>query len=81
MQREELIELVPIRSREGRPHRVALRDIPEPWRTQFAAALRGSACPIDDALGPCAFAWDWMGWVKGDWRGYKLVRKPGAMRG
>lgn len=43
MQREELLELVPIHSREGRPHRIALRDIPEPWRTQFAVALRGSA--------------------------------------
>lgn len=56
MQRKELLGLVAIHSREGRPHRVALRDIPEPWRTQFAAALRGNACPVDDALGPCAYA-------------------------
>lgn len=67
MKREDLLAVVPVHSRDGRPHRVALRDIPEPWRTQFTAALKGSACPVDASLGPCAFAWDWAAWTKGDW--------------
>jgi hypothetical protein len=39
MQTEGLIALVPIHTRDGRPYRIALLDIPKPWRRQLAAAL------------------------------------------
>lgn len=69
MMKEELIVAVPIHTRRGRPYRIVLNSIPTPWRAQFANALIGSACPLDDGLGPCAFAWDWIAWVNGDWHG------------
>jgi hypothetical protein len=56
---------VPVIEREGKASYVRLADIPQPWRDTFRAALRGSACPLIDGEGDCAWAWDWKDWIKG----------------
>lgn len=65
MTRDELVNLVPVHEREGRPHYVDLSEIPQPWRDQFAVALLGSCCPVIDGIERAAFAWDWKCWVVG----------------
>ena len=66
---DELIAVVPVHDREGRPYFVALEEIPEPWRKQFLGALYGSGCPVVEGFECCAFAWDWQTWVHGKWLG------------
>lgn len=46
---------------------VAIDDIPEPYRQQFEAALRGSGCPVVEGYGGCAYAQDWIDWSTGNW--------------
>lgn len=46
MNRDELLAAVPVH-RQGGGAFVVLAEIPQPWRDQFAAALRGSAAPPD----------------------------------
>jgi hypothetical protein len=55
-------------NRHGSPHFIVVDDIPEPWRSQFKQALRGSACPQVMGFAECAFAVDWTDWVNGAWR-------------
>ncbi len=62
----ELLDSVPIH-RRGSGGYVVLAEIAQPWRDQFAAALRGSAAPLIDGAGPCAWAHDWQQWVVGTW--------------
>lgn len=62
----ELLATVPVHQRGSKAF-VVLAEIPEPWRAQFAAALRGSAAPRVDGAGPCAWAWDWQQWAAGTW--------------
>lgn len=62
----ELLASVPIH-RPGSGAYVVLAEIAQPWRDQFAAALRGSAAPLIDGAGPCAWAHDWQQWVAGTW--------------
>ncbi|WP_230459323.1 hypothetical protein [Burkholderia ubonensis] len=50
---------------EGRPYYVRLADVPQPWRDQFRAALRGSGCPVIAGEGECAYASDWSDWLRG----------------
>ena len=64
MTREELIAAVPVHERDGRPLYVILDDIPQPWRDQFWAALRGSQCPKVDGVERAAYVWDWQSWVR-----------------
>ena len=64
MTREELIAAVPVHERDGRPLYVILDDIPQPWRDQFWAALRGSQCPKVEGVERAAYAWDWQSWVR-----------------
>lgn len=66
MTRDELLAAVPVHQRGGGAF-VVLAEIPEPWRDQFAAALRGSAAPLIHGAGPCAWAHDWQQWVAGTW--------------
>ena len=47
----ELLASVPIH-RPGSGAYVVLAEIAQPWRDQFAAALRGSAAPLIDGAGP-----------------------------
>jgi hypothetical protein len=63
---DELLAAVPVHQRGGGAF-VVLVEIPEPWRAQFVAVLRGSAVPQIDGAGPCAWAWDWQQWVAGTW--------------
>lgn len=65
----ELIAAVPVHHHKGRAYFVVLDEIPQPWRKQFIGALHGSACPVFDGFGPCAYSWDWDLWVRGNWRG------------
>ena len=62
---DELVAAVPVRERNGRPFFILIEDIPEPWRSQFNKALRGSACPAFAEFGPCSYAWDWTEWLVG----------------
>ena len=48
---------------------IRITDIPEPWQGQFKYALRGSACPMFETLGPCAYLHDWQAWVNDEWIG------------
>ncbi len=69
MNRQELIAAVPVHEIDGRPYFVALREIPQPWREQFTAALYGCACPVFEEHGPSAFFADWDTWVRSTKRG------------
>src|SRR6218665_2423097 len=60
----ELLASVPIH-RPGSSSYVVLAEVPEPWRDQFAGALRGSAAPLIEGAGPCARVRDWRQWVAG----------------
>lgn len=42
-------------------------DIPQPWRQEFWIALAGRpmARIVDEAI-PCAYAYDWLNWVRGN---------------
>ena len=62
----ELLASVPIH-RPGSGAYVVLAEIAQPWRNQFTAALLGSAAPLIDGAGPCAWAHDWQQWVAGTW--------------
>lgn len=57
--------VVPVIERDGRPFAVRLADIPHPWQERFRSALRGSACPVIDSEGDCAYVWDWQDWLQG----------------
>ena len=72
MTKQELLAMVEIHLRNGTPFLVALSSIPQPWRDDFAKDLFGSACPIDEKLGSCAYAWDWISWVNGTWIGRQV---------
>lgn len=68
------LNAVPIREIAGKrgPFRfVVLSDIPQPFRQQFRAALRGSGCPrvegYDFDPEDCAYAQDWIDWASGNW--------------
>lgn len=69
MRLQELMAAVPVLEKGGRAYLIAIDTIPQPFRDQFARDLRGSACPIDERRGPCAFAWDWAAWCRGEWHG------------
>lgn len=56
---------VPVIERHGRPFAIRLRDIPQPWQGRFHTALRGSACPVIEGEGLCAYVWDWQDWLQG----------------
>jgi hypothetical protein len=71
----ELLASVPIH-RPGSGAYVVLAEIAQPWRDQFTAALRGSAAPLIDGAGPCAWAHDWQQWVAGTWH-----HRPGPFSG
>lgn len=66
---DELIAAVPVCDFRGRPYYIRLKDIPEPWRQQFERAIFGSACPVIEGEGACAYAHDWKSWVSGNWYG------------
>ncbi|HDR9258354.1 TPA: hypothetical protein QDB21_004337 [Burkholderia vietnamiensis] len=61
----ESLSVVPVIERDGRAFAVRLADIPEPHRTAFAGALHGSACPVIEGGGECAYASDWQHWLEG----------------
>ena len=61
--RDELLAAVPLRDHNGKPYYVDLADIPQPWRDQFLAALRGSQIPVIEGVERAAYAWDWQQWV------------------
>lgn len=65
MARLAMCRAVPVIERNDRPHHVRLLDIPPPWQDEFRAALRGSARPLVDGDGECAWAWDWADWIEG----------------
>lgn len=65
--RDDLLAAVPVRHGGTGSAYVVLAEIPEPWRSQFTDALLGSAAPMIDGTGPCAWAWDWQQWVMGSW--------------
>jgi hypothetical protein len=67
MTRDDLLAAVPVRHGGTSSTYVVLAEIPEPWRSQFTDALLGSAAPMIDNTGPCAWAWDWQQWVTGSW--------------
>ena len=48
---------------------IELSDIPQPWRTQFETALRGSGAPAPGPDGHRAWAQDWEAWLSGKWAG------------
>lgn len=56
--------VVPVHERDGRPLYVILDDIPQPWRDQFWAALRGSQCPKVKGVERAAYVWDWQSWMR-----------------
>lgn len=56
---------MPVIERNGRPFAIRLRDIPQPWQSRFHTALRGSACPVIEGEGLCAYVWDWQDWLQG----------------
>ncbi|TDN62429.1 hypothetical protein [Paraburkholderia sp. BL10I2N1] len=64
-ERTAQLQGVPVQVREGLSSYVRLADIPQPWRDEFRAALRGSACPVIHGEGECARAWDWSNWLQG----------------
>jgi hypothetical protein len=47
----------------ARPYYVRLSEIPVEWQGAFRAALRGSACPVIENQGECAYAHDWTDWL------------------
>ena len=64
---DELLAAVSIHRPESRSAYVVLAEIPQPWRDQFQEALRGSACPLVEGLGHCAYGHDWQAWVRDEW--------------
>lgn len=65
-ERAALRQAVPIQLRaDGRPYYVRLADIPQPWRDELRAALPGSGCPAIAGEGECAYASDWVDWLRG----------------
>ena len=63
--RSALLAAVPVHEHKGRPYYVRLADIPPPWQDAFRAALRGSACPVIEGQGECAYDHDWTDWLQG----------------
>lgn len=59
-------DAVPVRKTRGIRF-VVINDIPEPYRQQFEAALRGSGCPVVEGYDDCAYAQDWLDWSSGNW--------------
>lgn len=43
---------------------IRLADIPNPYRSQFAADSYGSTNPLIENEGPCAYSWDWLKWLR-----------------
>jgi hypothetical protein len=64
-ERLTLLQAVPVHEHKGRPYYLCLGDIPAPWQDAFRAALRGSACPVINGRGECAYEWDWSDWLQG----------------
>lgn len=75
---QELARTVPIHIHGGRRYFVRIGEIPNPLRSQFMEALRGSACPLPDGEGPLAFAWDWEAWIEGRWISRTVQFKSGG---
>lgn len=69
MNLQELARVVPVNIHRGRRYFVRIVEIPDPLRSQFAEALRGSACPVLDGEGALALAWDREAWIEGRWTG------------
>jgi hypothetical protein len=69
MMEENSQSAVPVHVHKGRPYFVRIEEIPEPLRSEFQKALRGSACPVLTGEGPLAYAWDWTAWIEGRWAG------------
>lgn len=67
LRRRDLLRAVPVHETLGSLPYIMVADIPEPFRGQFAEALRGSASPLVSGAGPCAYAHDWQQWVAGTW--------------
>jgi hypothetical protein len=42
---------------------IRLIEIPNPYRSQFAADSYGSTNPLIENEGPCSYSWDWLKWV------------------
>ena len=64
MTHDELIAAAPVHERDGRPLYVSLEDIPQPWRDQFWAALRGSSCPKVDGVDRVTEIWNQQSWKR-----------------
>lgn len=64
---DELMHAVPIHQTPTGKDYILLDEIPQPWRTQFERALRGSAVPKIDGSGLCAWLTDWRQWAAGQW--------------
>jgi hypothetical protein len=64
-ERLALRQAVPVHAHGGRPYYVCLVEIPAPWQDAFRVALRGSAAPVIDGRGECAYVWDWADWLHG----------------
>lgn len=74
MNLQELARVVPVHIHRGRRYFIRIGEIPDPLRSQFTEALRGSACPVLEGEGPLAFAWDWEAWIEGRWTGRAGVK-------
>ena len=44
---------------------VRFSDIPPPARAHFERRMQGSAAPVIDGEGECAYAWDWLDFLGG----------------
>ncbi|MFM0006264.1 hypothetical protein PQR57_35420 [Paraburkholderia dipogonis] len=64
-ERLALQQAVPVHANRDRPYYVCLSEIPAPWQDAFRAALSGSACPVIDGRGECAYDDDWTDWLQG----------------
>ncbi|MFX1689863.1 hypothetical protein PWR05_35980 [Paraburkholderia sp. A2RI-6] len=60
--REELQALVPVR-KGLTEHYVRLRDIPNPWRSEFANDSIGATLPAISGEAECHFVGDWVKWL------------------
>ncbi|MDC6237024.1 hypothetical protein PP724_22940 [Ralstonia solanacearum] len=63
MTREELKGLVPVHKSPTGGHYVRLRDIPNPWRSEFANDSLGSTQPVIAGEAECHFVGDWVKWL------------------
>lgn len=83
MTRAELEAMVPVRANaDGKLLFVCLRDIPFPYRAEFAADSWGSTRPIVGRRLNCHYVWDWHKWLsfRFDVRGYVPLFKDCPVR-